>query len=152
MNEVDSHNKSRQSDLELEKWWVNQCGSLRLCKTVDMGMTITNCWKLFLYGVKRDHYKKFIGIRELSEQLAQYSFKILFRLRLGPRQKTYLPLMMLMKDRQFLLAVQLIYPVIFSFHRGHNYFRHNSQQCFVVCLYFGDFYYRFSTYFRKRRK
>ena len=29
VNEVDSHNKSRQSDLELDKWWVTQCGWLR---------------------------------------------------------------------------------------------------------------------------
>ena len=28
-------------------------------------------WKLFCYGVKRDHYEKLIGIRELSERLAQ---------------------------------------------------------------------------------
>ena len=64
VNEVDSHNKSRQSDLALEKWWVTQCGWPRLCTTVAMGMTITNCWKLFRYGVKREHYDKLIGIRE----------------------------------------------------------------------------------------
>ena len=63
VNEFDSHNKSRQSDLALEKWWVTQRGWIRLCKTVDMGMTINNCWKLFRYGVKRDHYDKLIGIR-----------------------------------------------------------------------------------------
>ena len=40
-----------------------------------MGMTITNCWKLFRYGVKRDHYDKLIGIREFWEQLAQDCFK-----------------------------------------------------------------------------
>ena len=39
-----------------------------------MGMTITNCWKLFRYVVKRDHYDKLIGIREFSEQLAQDCF------------------------------------------------------------------------------
>ena len=39
-----------------------------------MGMTITNCWKLFCYGVKRDHYDKIIGVRELSEQIAVYCF------------------------------------------------------------------------------
>ena len=39
--------------------------------TVAMGMTITNCWKLFSYGVKRYYYDKLIGIRELSERLAQ---------------------------------------------------------------------------------
>ena len=53
VNEVGSHNKSRQYDLALEKWWVTQYGWLWLCTTVAMGMTITNCWKLFRYGVKR---------------------------------------------------------------------------------------------------
>ena len=67
VNEVDSHNKSRQYDLTLEKWWVTQCGWLRLCKKVAMGMTMNNCWKLFRYGVKRDHCEKLIGIREFSE-------------------------------------------------------------------------------------
>ena len=55
--------KSRKSDLALDKWWVTQCGWLRLRTAVAMGMTITNCWKLFRYGVKRDHYEKLIGIR-----------------------------------------------------------------------------------------
>ena len=49
---------------------MTQCGWLRLCTTVAMGMTITNCWKLFCYGVKRYHYDKFISIREFSERLA----------------------------------------------------------------------------------
>ena len=31
--------------------------------TVAMGMTITNGWKLFRCGVKRDHYEKLISIR-----------------------------------------------------------------------------------------
>ena len=42
-----------------------------LCTVVDTGMTITNYWKLFRYGVNRDHYEKLIGIREFSEGLAQ---------------------------------------------------------------------------------
>ena len=58
VNEVDSHNKSAQSDLELEKLWVTQCGWIRLCTTIAMGMNITNCWKLFCCGVKIDHDKK----------------------------------------------------------------------------------------------
>ena len=57
-NEVDSHNKSMQSYLAMEKLWVTQCGCLRLCMTVAMGMNITNFWKLFCYGVKRDNYEK----------------------------------------------------------------------------------------------
>ena len=72
VNEVDSHNKSRHSDFVLENFWVTQCGWLRLCTTVAMGMTVTNCRKLFCYGVKRYHYEKLIGVRELSERLAQY--------------------------------------------------------------------------------
>ena len=65
---------SRQSDIALEKFWVTQCGWIRLFTTVAMGMKITNCWKLFCYGVKRDHYDKIIGVRELSEQIAVYCF------------------------------------------------------------------------------
>ena len=33
-------------------------------------MTINNQWKLFFYGVNRDHYEKLIGIIELSQRLA----------------------------------------------------------------------------------
>ena len=63
VNEFEAQNKPRQSDLALENWWVTQCGWLRLFTTFATGMTITNCWKLFRYGVKRDHYEKLIGIR-----------------------------------------------------------------------------------------
>ena len=52
VNEVDSHNKLRQFDLVLENFWVTQCGWMRSCTTVAMGMNIANCWKLFCYGVK----------------------------------------------------------------------------------------------------
>ena len=60
---VDSHNKSRWSDLALEKLWVTQRGWIRLYATVTTEMNINNCWKLFSYGVKRDNYDKSIGIR-----------------------------------------------------------------------------------------
>ena len=39
-----------------------------------MVMTITNCRKLFRYGVKRDHYDTLIGIREFLGRLAQDFF------------------------------------------------------------------------------
>ena len=46
---VDSHNKSRQSDLALENLWVTQRGWLRLCTTAAMGMNITNfCKKIVM--------------------------------------------------------------------------------------------------------
>ena len=70
INEVDYHRKSRQSDLALEKYWFTQCGWIRLCKTVAMGMTINNFWKIFRYGVKRDHYDKLFGTREFSGKIA----------------------------------------------------------------------------------
>ena len=63
VNEVDSHNKPIQSYLALEKWWVTKCVWLQSCTTVAMGMTITNCWELFHYRVKRYHYDKLTGIR-----------------------------------------------------------------------------------------
>ena len=57
LNEVESHNKSRQSYLGMLKFWVNQCGWLRPCATVSTGMNITNFWKLFCYGFKIYHYE-----------------------------------------------------------------------------------------------
>ena len=44
VNEVDYHNKSRHSDLAVEKLWVTQCGWMRLCTTVAMVMNINNFW------------------------------------------------------------------------------------------------------------
>ena len=70
VNEVESHRKSCHSDVALEKLWVTQCSWIRLCTTVAMGTTITNFWKLFRYGVKRDHHDKFIGIREFLERIS----------------------------------------------------------------------------------
>ena len=47
INEVDSNNKSGQSDLALENFWVTKCGWLQLFTTVAMGMTIHIFLKLF---------------------------------------------------------------------------------------------------------
>ena len=51
VNEVESHKKSIQSYLALEKYWVAQCSWLWLCTTVDVEMTITTFWKLFVMGL-----------------------------------------------------------------------------------------------------
>ena len=105
-NEVESHNKSRRSDLSLEKFWVAQCVWIRLCKTVDKRMTITNFWKLFCYGVKRDCCEKLIGIRAFLERLALHCFNNHFSTDTWyPDKEHTLPLMRLMKERQFVLAV-----------------------------------------------
>ena len=95
VNEVDSENKSRQSDLALEKFWLTQCGWIRLCINVAMEMNINNGWKMFCYGVKRDHYDKFIGIREFSEKSLLTASIILSKQTQGRREITYLPLMKL---------------------------------------------------------
>ena len=63
VNEVESHKKFIHSDLALVKYWVTQCGCIRLCTTFSMGITIKNFWRLFCYGVKQYHYVKLICIR-----------------------------------------------------------------------------------------
>ena len=95
VNEVDSHNKLRQSDIAMKKFLVTQYGWLRLCTTVYMGMTITNGWKLFCYGVKRNHFNKLISIREFSEKLILIASIILSQQTQARRQRTYLPMMKL---------------------------------------------------------
>ena len=92
VHEVYYHNKSRKSYLALDKWWVTQCGWLQLCTTVAVGMNITNFWKLFCYGVNRDHYDKLIGIRELLEQLAQDCFNNTFSPDIGTPENNIHPL------------------------------------------------------------
>ena len=92
VNKVDSHKKSRQSDLALKKFWITQFEWLQLCTPVAMGMTITNCWKMFHCGVKRDHYDKLIGIRELSERIAQDCFNNHFSPDSGTPAKNIPPL------------------------------------------------------------
>ena len=74
VNEVDSHYKYSQSYFALKKFWVTQCGWLWLCTAFYMEMTITTLWKIFCYGVNRDHYEKLISMREFSEKLALDSF------------------------------------------------------------------------------
>ena len=77
-NYFDSHNKSSQSDLVLDKLWDTQCGCILFCTKFFMGMTITNFCKQFRYVVNIDHHEKLIGIREFLEQLALYCFNNTF--------------------------------------------------------------------------
>ena len=68
------------------------CGWLRVGITVAIGMNITNSWKLFCYGVKRDHYDKLIGTRKLLQLLAQYCFNNPFSPDRGTPSKNLNPL------------------------------------------------------------
>ena len=65
---------------------------MRLFTTVAMGMNITNCWKLFRYGVKRYHHEKLIGIREFLERPAQDCFNNPFSTDRGTPEKNIPPL------------------------------------------------------------
>ena len=76
-------------------------------------MAITNCWKLFLYGVKIYHYENLIIIIEFLERLSQYCFSDIFHLIVVTQQKTYSPLIILMMGVQFLIAVKFIFTVVF---------------------------------------
>ena len=84
---MDSQNISRQSDLAMKKFWVTQCIWIKLFTTVSMGTIITNCWKLFHCWVKRQHYDKFIGIRELSERISVNCFNNTFTVDTGTMAK-----------------------------------------------------------------
>ena len=57
-----------------------------------MGTTITNLWKLFIYGVNRYHHEKLIVNREFSGQLALYRFNNPFSADTGTLAKNIPPL------------------------------------------------------------
>lgn len=49
-NVIDAHNHARQFELALEKHWVTHDAWFRL-DTTFIGLTVTDAWKLFKYGV-----------------------------------------------------------------------------------------------------
>ena len=112
VNEVASHNKFWQSDIAMEKFLVTKCGWLQLCTTVSTGMTFTNCWKLFYFGVNRNHFNKSISIREFSEKLPLISSITLSQQTQARRQRTYLPLMKLTSKALCLTFGALNIPVL----------------------------------------
>ena len=57
-----------------------------------MVVTITSFWKIFCYGVKRHHYEKLIGIKELSGLLDLDFFKKYFSTDTGTPSKNIPPL------------------------------------------------------------
>ena len=122
VNEVESHNKYRQSDLALDKFWVTQCVWIQLCTTVAMGTTMTNGWKMFCYGVKGDHHDKFIGIREFLEKLMLIASIIISQQKQGRRKRTYLTLMKLITKELCLPVRASIIPVLLlAIQRSERY-------------------------------
>ena len=110
VNEVEYHNKSRQCNFALDKLWVTKFGRLRLCTTFTMGMTITKLWKLFRYGVKRDHYEKLISIREFLDQLNLDFFNNPFSTYTGTLENNTPPLDKLDEGETFSNCRELHFP------------------------------------------
>ena len=60
-NSIDHHNRMRQSDLSLDKYWVTQSGYFRLATTVALGMVITDGNLLYCHGVAEENKDKKIS-------------------------------------------------------------------------------------------
>ena len=63
-NAIDNHNRMRQSDLALEKYWVTQSGYFILATTVALGMGITDGKLLYFHGVAEGNMDKKISTLE----------------------------------------------------------------------------------------
>ena len=58
-NLIRNQNRMRQSDIDLDKYWVTQSGYFRLSTTVALGMGITDGKLLFYHGFSEGNvYKK----------------------------------------------------------------------------------------------
>ena len=96
VNEVESHKKYRQSDLSLGNYWVTQCGWLRLCMTVAMGITITNFYKIFCYGHRWElpgNYTVFdmvMAIYHYVEIIGEFYLPLIFPYNIYDHEKLYL--------------------------------------------------------------
>ena len=119
--------------------WVNHFGWLQLCVAGSIGTNMTYCWKLFHYGVKIEHYEKLIGIRELSEQLAQDWFNDPFSLETGIPEKNTLPLDEVGEGQTFSTYCELHFQFYSSLCSGKHYFRHKSIQCFMNIYWISEY-------------
>ena len=99
VNEVEVHNKSRHSDLALEKLWFTHFSWLWLCTTVDMVMPITNLQKRFFMVLREITMKNLLKSDNYRNDLLLISSTIIFQLILGFRKITYPPLMRSMREK-----------------------------------------------------
>ena len=58
IHEVDSHKKSKHSDLALNEFWVTQCDWLQVCTIFYMGITIITSGKYCILGLREITMKK----------------------------------------------------------------------------------------------
>ena len=67
-NAIDNHNRMRQSDTLLEKYWVTQSGYSRLATTLALGMVITDGKLLYCHGVAEVNLDKKISTLEYNNR------------------------------------------------------------------------------------
>ena len=57
-NTIDNHNRMRQYDLDIDKYWVTQSGYFRLATIVALGMGITDGKLLYCHGAAEGNVDK----------------------------------------------------------------------------------------------
>ena len=60
-NAIDNHNRMRQSDIALDKYWVTQSGYFILATTVELGMGITDGKLIYCHGVSEGNVDRRIS-------------------------------------------------------------------------------------------
>ena len=71
---IDNHNRMRQSDTALDKYWVTQSSYFRLATTVELGMGITDVKLLYCHGVAEGNKDKKISTLEYNNRTVYYCF------------------------------------------------------------------------------
>ena len=67
-NAIDNHNRMRQSDIALDKYWVTQSGYFRLATTVLLGISVTDGKLLYCHGVVEGNVDKKISTLEYNNR------------------------------------------------------------------------------------
>ena len=65
---INNHNRMRQFELVLYKYWVTQSGYFRLVTTVALGMGLTDGNLLFCHGISEKSKDKTISMREYTDR------------------------------------------------------------------------------------
>ena len=74
INTIENHNRMRQCDLDLDKYWVTQSGYFRLATTVELGMVITDEKLLFCHGISEESVQKNISTRNYNSSMVYECF------------------------------------------------------------------------------
>lgn len=69
-NVIDAHNHVRQSELALEEHWIVKNPWFRI-DTTYIGITVTDCWKLYKHGRLEDPEAQKLGIVDFADRCVQ---------------------------------------------------------------------------------